>query len=165
LRRIGLICSILGLKYFKLFRENPLYLNQFLDALIITHETIETTVMSPLGPWISECITNDLPEQYYSRLFEDHPQLMRFVAVYLFSPLCVPESEYSRVHSKISRIFDNYSGFWADSSKHAIFRMINDIRLGSFDLNDLDLTDFGFISNRFDCYLIAKAASFSWNLL
>jgi hypothetical protein len=146
------------LKYFKLFRENPLYLNQFLDALIITHETIETTGVSPLGPWISECITNDLPEQYYSRLFEDDPQLMKFVAAYLFSPLHVPESEYSRIHSKISRIFDNYSGFWADSSKHAIFRMINDIRLGSFDINDLDLTDFGFISNRFDCYLIAKAA-------
>lgn len=142
-------------KYFELFSENPLYLNQFLDALIITHETV---VRSPLDIWISKCITNDLPEQYYSRLFEYNPKWIKFVAAYLFSSSPLPESEYSRVHSQISRIFDNYSGFLANSSNIDIFRISNDIRFGSFDLNDLNLMDFGFIKDRFDCHLIAKAA-------
>jgi hypothetical protein len=134
----------------ELLRANPRYANQCLNALLADGDKYKSS-----GSWISECIINDLPRNYYEELFIGNHEAFESMTEYLFFSVNVPEFEYGRIHNQVSMIFDIYSG---EMPMIAVLRMINDIRFGLFDLNDFQAVNLDFIKDNNQFLQIAKAA-------
>jgi hypothetical protein len=142
-----------------IFKADPQLARQYLDILLAdSNNNIDiVSIKRPVSLWISECILNDLSMGYYEQLFNDNPELLESLVNYLFLSTNVPESEYARIYYQISYIFDMYSGELANTPKFAVLRMINDIRFGSFGLNDFIHVDFGSIDKNLQLVLTKVA--------
>jgi hypothetical protein len=70
----------------------------------------------------------------------------------------VSESEYSRIHAQVVKLFEIYSDELVNNPDYAaFFRILNDIRFGSFDLIDFQAVDIVFCNDH-RIRQIAKAA-------
>jgi hypothetical protein len=142
-----------------IFKADPQLARQYLDILLadLNNNINLVSIKRPVGLWISECILNDLSMGYYEQLFVDNPEVLESLVDNLFLSTNVPESEYARIYYQISYIFDMYSGELAKTPKFAVLRMINDIRFGSFDLNDFIHVDFDSIDKMLQLVLTKVA--------
>jgi hypothetical protein len=141
-------------KFFEFIRNNDHYLRQFLDALIsrAKYEYMhEYSFKHRFGTWIAQCIINDMPEEYYIPLFAVDPYIplfaldlaaafkfmIKYMIKYLILSINVPETEYPRIHDQVGRIVRIYSAELTKSRMLEFLEIINDIRFGNFDWNNL----------------------------
>jgi hypothetical protein len=141
-------------KFFEFIRNNDHYLRQFLDALISRAKDEymhEYSFKHRFGTWIAQCIINDMPEEYYIPLFAVDPYIplfaldpaaafkfmIKYMIKYLILSINVPETEYPRIHDQVGRIVRIYSAELTKSRMLEFLEIINDIRFGNFDWNNL----------------------------
>jgi hypothetical protein len=149
-------------KFFEFIRNNDHYLSQFLDALIskVTYLR-ESFFEHRYGTWIAQCIINDMPEEYYISLFTVDPAaVFKYMIKYLILSINVPETEYLRIHDQVGRIVRIYSAELTESRMLEFLEIINDIRFGNFDWNNLQGNGLSSIetTTRTEHVQIAKAA-------
>jgi hypothetical protein len=149
-------------KFFEFIRNNDHYLSQFLDAIISTGKYMhEYFFEHRIGTWIAQCIINGMPEEYYSTLFTLYAAaVFKFMIKYLILSISVPEAEYSRIHDQVGRIVRIYSAELAKSRMLEFLEIINDIRFGNFNWNNLQGNGLSSIetATRTEHLQIAKAA-------
>jgi hypothetical protein len=149
-------------KFFEFIRNNDHYLSQFLDAIISTGKYMhEYFFEHRIGTWIAQCIINGMPEEYYSTLFTLYAAaVFKFMIKYLILSISVPEAEYSRIHDQVGRIVRIYSAELAKSRMLEFLEIINDIRFGNFNWNNLQGNGLSSIetATRTEHVQIAKAA-------
>jgi hypothetical protein len=144
-------------EFFEFFRNNSEYVYQFLNALII-HES--KCCSDSVIVWIAGCIIKNLPQSYYGKKTRTGNHLLSGKMInILFLSTNIPEYEYSRIHAQVVKLFEIYSGELVNNPDYAaFFRIINDIRFGSFNLIDFQAVDIDFIHENFQIYKILKAA-------
>jgi hypothetical protein len=147
-------------EFFEFFRNNSEYVDEFLNAVIIhKNKCYSDSVIV----WIAGCIIKNLPPSYYE--YENKLRNVKWVLSermidILILSTNVSESEYSRIHAQVVKLIEIYSGEMVNNPDYAaFFRIINDIRFGSFDLIDFPAVDFDLIiRNDHRFHKIAKAA-------
>jgi hypothetical protein len=144
--------------FFEFLSNNSEYVDQFLNALII-HENENCS--DSVVVWIAGCIIKNLPQSYYENKMRTVNQVLSESMIdILILSTNVPEYEYSRIHAQVVKLFEIYSSELVNDPDYAaFFRIINDIRFGSFNLIDFQAVDFDLII-RYDHRIrhIAKAA-------
>jgi hypothetical protein len=143
----------------ELFRDNPDYATQYLDTLLTNaNNNMDYSVEEGFGRWMSECIIQNLPQSYYEILFTvGGPIGLKVMISHLCLSVNVPETEYARIHEQIFNILNKFLNEPEHLSKLEDLGMINDIRFGSFDLNDFRAVNFHSIGFEFQL-LLTKAA-------
>jgi hypothetical protein len=148
-------------EFFEFFKNNSEYVDQFLNALAIDIIDSIGSCCDSVVVWIAGCIIKDLPPSYYENRFRNAKWVLseRMIDILILSTN-VSESEYSRIHDQVVKLFEIYSGELVNNPNYATFlRIINDIRFGSFDLIDIQAVDFDLIiRNDHRIRQIAKAA-------
>jgi hypothetical protein len=145
-------------EFFEFFRNNSEYVDKFLNALI--QKSLKSRSDSVVV-WIAGCIIKNLPPSYYENKLRNYNWVLSESMIdILMLSTNVPESEYSRIHAQVVKLFEIYSGELVNNPNYAaFFRIINDIRFGSFDLIDFQALDFDLIiRNDNRIRQIAKAA-------
>lgn len=145
------------------FRNTEIYLNQYLTAVLTdtNPDANSSSIENRVGLWIAECIINNLPQHYYEQLFAVNPVVLEFLIDHLFLSTNVPESEYSRIYAQIVHLFDIYSVQLRNSPNFAALRLINDIRFGTFNLNEFQNASLNSIKDKNQRFKIAKSALLS----
>lgn len=138
----------------ELFRANPDYAEKCLHILL------DRGNKYMLAWWIAKFIINDLPQSYYEGFFGRDTKVLEFMTSFLFFSVDVPESNYERIYNQVRKILYTYSGEISNAPNLAVLGMINDIRFGLFDLDDLQaaFANFDFFNDKSQICQIAKAA-------
>jgi hypothetical protein len=144
-------------EFFEFFKNNFEYVDQFLNALII-HE--KKSHSDSVVVWIAGCIIKNLPPSYYENKLRNVKWVLSESMIdILILSTNVSESEYSRIHAQVVKLFEIYFGEMVNDPDYATFlRIINDIRFGSFDLIDFQAVDIDLIREEYRIRQIAKAA-------
>jgi hypothetical protein len=142
----------------KIFGANDQYMKQYFDALTIYKSN---HYCNSISIWIAECIINGFPEKYYVNLFIVQPEILEVrvknLIDHLFFSTDVPEADYSRIHDQIVNFLEIHSDKLTNIEKFTVLQMINNIRFGALNLNNLHVMEFGSLDNQLLC-LLAKAA-------
>lgn len=89
--------------------------------------------------WIAECIIYNLPEESYSEILKRRPLIFKYSIEYLLLSSNIPESEYSRIHAQLTKLF-------AVNYKDNFAMYLNDLR---FISKNLLRSDFSYLAREY----------------